>query len=106
MQHSIANIDIEKHPETVFIALGNSDERVYQNLYPLFPYTAIDELCAVVGFQKNVLWTQNLPPNNTSRGYQISQEKMERFKDFLSEQQKLRVLDHINMGEAVRVRKM
>lgn len=106
VQHSIANLNIEKYPETVFIALDNSDERVHQNLYHVFPHAAIDDLCAIVGFQKNVLWTQDCPPNNTSRGYRISEDKMDRFKDFLSEQQKLRVLDHINDGEIVRSRKM
>lgn len=104
VKKSLPVFNIQDNPEIVFLGLFNTDTRVYQNLYHHFPEHAVEGALVALENNRNIVNCPN--PKGKSISWLISSEKRDALKDFLSEQQKLRLLNHVDGGGSSRTRKI
>lgn len=106
VQKSLPYIQAEKYPEIFFLALRNSDVRVHENLYGMFDPDIIEKMLLELNQKDNVVLYPLKLPHNKSAGFWLRSSDKEVLGNFLSHQQKLRLLSHIKEESITHTRKM
>lgn len=106
VQKSLPYIQAEKYPELFFLALRNDDIRVHENLYGFFDPAIIEKMHTDLKDKESIILCPIPLPHSNITAFRVRPWDKEVLNNFLSHQQKMRLLSHIKEESITHTRKM